>query len=127
MKKQLLAFIGILFCLTAISLTVWADSRTYKPPPKKGTIYVVVRFKPYNSRDLYPKTTVKVKWGSYSNSKQYGTATTIRTVGVVIALRHTKDDSVPLTVETDGTILSIRQSDSPPSEVNSGNYQKDNW
>ena len=127
MKKQMVAFVGVLFCFTIIPLTVWADSKSYKPPPKRGIIYVVIRFKPYNSRDLYPKTVVKLNWGNYSNSKRYGTATTIRTVGVVIALRATKDDSIPLTVETDGIIVSIKQSDAPPSELSSGNYQKDSW
>ena len=125
--KKALAFAGILFCLMAVPLTVLANSKTYKPPPKKGIIYAVVRFKPYNSRDLYPKTKVTVKWGSYTNSKSYGTAFTLKTVGVVIALSHTKEDSVPLTVESDGTVVSIAQLNSPPSESNSGNYQKDSW
>ena len=125
--KKVLAFVGILICLMAVPSAVWADIRTYSPPPKKGNVYVVIRFKSYNSKDFYPKTTVKVKWGSYSRSKSYGTATTIRTAGIVIALRHTKDDSTPLTVETDGTVLSVNQSDSPPSEWSNGMYQKDSW
>ena len=62
MMKKALVFIGILFCLTAVPSTVWADGKTYNPPSKRGTIYVVVRFKAYNSRDLYPKTKVTVKW-----------------------------------------------------------------
>jgi hypothetical protein len=127
MKRKITALVGILLCAIGLPLTVWADSRTYRPPAKRGTIYVVVDFKDYNSRDFYPKTTVSVKWGSFSRTKKFGTATTIRTAGVVITLRHTKDDSVPLTVETDGRILSIQQSDSPPSQWNSGMYQKDNW
>lgn len=125
--KKALAIIGVLFCLAAVPLTVRADSRTYSPPPKQGTVYAVINFKAYNSKDFYPKTIVKVKWGSYSRSKSYGTATSIRTVGIVIVLRHTKADSVPLTIETDGSVLSIKQSDSPPGEWNNGMYQKDSW
>ena len=104
-----------------------ADSRSYKPPAKKGTVYIVVRFKPYNSRDLYPKTTVNVKWGGYSNSRSYGTATSLRTVGVIIALRHTNDDSVELNAQTDGTIEYLGQSDSPPRVMNPAMYQTDRW
>ncbi len=125
--KKALALVGILFCLTATPSTVWADSKTYKPPPKRGIIYAVVRFKPYNSRDFYPKTKVTVKWGSFTRSKSYGTAFTTKTVGVVIALSHNNEDSVALTAESDGTIASIAQLNSPPGESNSGNYQKDSW
>jgi len=125
--KKAIALIGILFCLTLVPITVCADSRTYKPPSKKGVIYIVVRFKPYNSKDLFPRTKVTVKWGGYSNSKSYGTAFTTKTVGVVIALSHNKDDSIQMTVESDGTVVSIAQLDSPPSESKSGNYQRDSW
>lgn len=102
-----------------------ADSRSYTPPARKGTIYLKVRFKAYNSRDMYPKTKVTVKWGSYSRTKSYGTATSLNTSGVIIGLRHTNDDSVGMTVETDGTIEYLQQADSPPSTV--GWYQKDSW
>lgn len=127
MKRKIIALFGVLFCAAAMPLTIWADTQTYNPPPRKGIIYVVVKFKAYNSKDLYPKTTVSVKWGNFSRTKRYGTAMTIRTAGVVIALRHTNNDSVPLTVETDGEIQSIQQRDSPPAQWNSGMYQKDSW
>jgi hypothetical protein len=125
--KKAMALFGILFCLTLVPITVWADSRTYKQPPKKGIIYVVVQFKPYNSRDLFPRTKVTVKWGSFTKSKSYSAAFTTKTVGVVIALSHNKDDSVPMTIESEGTVVSVEQLNSPPSESKSGNYQTDSW
>lgn len=127
MKNKLFRIMLAAFLIMNFAADTMADSRTFTPPAKKGTIYVVVRFKPYNSSDFYPKTKVSVKWGDFSKSKSYGTATSLKTAGVIIKLRHTKDDSVPLTVETEGTIVSINQSDSPPSEWDSANYQKDSW
>ncbi len=127
MIKKSIALVCILFSMIAVPITVMADGKTYTPPAKKGIVYIVVRFKPYNSRDLFPRTKVTVKWGSYTNSKSYGAAFTTKTVGVVIALSHTKDDSVPMSVESEGTIASIAQLNSPPSESKSGNYQSDNW
>lgn len=126
MKRKLLAVALISFCLAALPATVLADSRTFSPPSEKGTIYVVVRFT--KGLGVLPQdTNVSIRWGNWSKSGRFnpGGGRTGK-YGFVISLRHTKNDSIPLTVSTDGTITSIYQG-SAPSEWSSGNYHTANW
>lgn len=131
--RKVLAFGTILFCFAALPLTVSANSRVdYTPPPRKGTIYIVVNFKPYSSRDqmrMDEKTSISVKWGGYSKTGAYGRGRLSLTFkdGFVITLRHTKDDSVPMVVESEGQILRVAQLDSPPAEFKNSRYDKYNW
>jgi hypothetical protein len=125
MKRKILSLLLMLNILLLVPLSVSADTCTYRPPAKKGYIYVAVKFKPYKSGDFYPKTKVKITWGSFQREKSYsaGVFRTSGTSGVVIRLSHNNNDSVPLTVETDGSIVWIEQ-DKQPNVIN---YQNDNW
>lgn len=85
-------------------------------PPKKGTVYIVVKYRPYDSRRPNAKTNVKIFWGPNKFDRNFPSfSLTQPTVGVVIAARHNNDDSVPLFIETDGTFQMCRQLDRPPS------------
>jgi hypothetical protein len=128
MKRKTFALTTMLFCVLALPLTVWADSRTYPPPPKKGVIFVVIKAKDYSSMNVKHSTKVSVKWGSYSRSKSFpGMTRMTPMVGVVIRLRHDKNDSVPLTVTTDGTIQFLEQTSRSPREWGDSNYQSEDW
>jgi hypothetical protein len=128
MKRKLLAIVIIFFCTIALPVSVLADSRTYTPPPRKGVIFVVVRLKGYSSRDFRRSTQVSIKWGSYYRSKRFPGVTSIRPiVGVVIRLRHDNNDSVPLTVETDGQIVQIEQTSRPPSQWTDSSWEQTDW
>jgi len=126
MKRQTLATAVMMFCFLALPLTVWADSRTWPPPPQKGTIYVIVQFT--KGLGVLPQdTNVSIRWGNWNRSGRFnpGGGRTGK-YGFVIRLKHTKNDSVPLTVNTDGSIQSIYQGDEP-GEWSSGNYHTASW
>lgn len=132
MYRRTIALAVLMACLAYLPVTVSADGRKYTPPPRKGTIYIVVNFKPYSSRDqmkMDEKTKVSVKWGSYSRSASYGRGRLSLRLkdGFVVALRHMKDDSYQMSVESEGTIISVAQSDSPPSQWNDSKYDTYNW
>lgn len=128
MKRKEIALSTILFCLLALPLTVWADTRTYTPPPKQGVIFIVIAARGYNSRNVNHSTKVSVKWGRYSRSKSYPSMTRMTPMrGIVIRLRHDNNDSVPLTVTTDGTIQFLQQTSRSPREWGDANYQSEDW
>lgn len=126
MKRKISAFSVMIFCILALPLTIWADSRNYTPPPEKGNIWVIVRFT--KGFGIVPMdTNVSIKWGNWQKSGKFhpGNSRTPKN-GFVIKLRHSKNDSVPLTVNTDGRIVNIFQGD-PPGEWSDGNWHKDSW
>ncbi|MFN6962338.1 MAG: hypothetical protein ACK4S4_01085 [Pyrinomonadaceae bacterium] len=132
MNKKLFSLVVAVYSLVLLPVQLNAGTYTYTPPPKRGIIYIVVQFKPYSSRDqlrMDENTNVSVRWGSYSNSKSYGRGRmTLRLkVGFIITLKHTKDDSIPMTVESEGQIELVRQLDSPPPQWNDSKYDKYNW
>lgn len=126
MKRNSIAFAIVLLCVFALPQTAWANSQTFSPPPQKGTIYVVVRFT--KGLGVLPQdSNISIRWGSWSKSGRFnpGGGRTGK-YGFVISLRHTKNDSIPLTVNTDGQIVNIYQGD-PPSEWSDGNWHKAGW
>jgi hypothetical protein len=130
MTRKPIAFTTMIFCILALPLTVWADSRTYTPPPRKGTIYVIVRFVNNDGIGIVGQnTSVSVRWGNWNMNGTWspGTRRTPKD-GVVISLKHSKDDSVPLTVNTSthGRIMNVYQGD-PPGEWSDGNWYKVSW
>jgi hypothetical protein len=128
MKRRSFAFVVMLFCVIALPLTVWADTQTYSPPPKQGVIFIVIAAKGYSSRNVNHSTKVSVKWGSYSRSKSYPSMTRMTPLrGIVIRLRHDKNDSVRLTVTTDGTVQFLEQTSRSPREWQDSNYQSEDW
>lgn len=132
MKKGLLAQIFFVLLIASVPSYAFKDTQRYSPPPKKGTIYIVVKFKPYSSSDqmrMDEKTRISVRWGSWSRSTAYGRGRlSLRFKdGFVIAIRHAKDDSVPVVVESEGSILFVRLLDSPPPKWNDSKYDRYNW
>jgi len=126
MKRKTLAATIMVFCVFAMPLTVWADSRSYTPPAQKGNIYIVIRFT--KGGGVLPQdTNVSIRWGNWSKSGRFnpGGGRTGKD-GFVIRLRHAKNDSVPLTVSTDGSIQNIYQGDEP-REWSNGNYHTASW
>ena len=47
--------------------------------------------------------------------------------GFIITLRHTKNDSIPMTVTSEGQIEKVEQLDSPPRQWSDSKYDKYNW
>ncbi|MBK8464891.1 MAG: hypothetical protein IPL32_03590 [Chloracidobacterium sp.] len=96
-------------------------------PPKRGTVYIVVKYAPYNSRDTLrggTKTRVKINWGPNKFDRKFPGLRPPASAGVVIAARHSQDDSIPLFIETNGTLELCRQLDRAPSYPM---YQNANW
>lgn len=128
MRRKTFALSTILFCVLALTLAVWADTRTYTPPAKQGVIFIVITAKGYSSRNVSHSTRVSVKWGGYSRSKSFPSMTRMTPMrGIVIRLRHDNKDSVPLTVTTDGTIQFLEQTSRSPREWGDANYQSEDW
>lgn len=75
------------------------------------------------------KTRVNVRWGNYSRSAAYGRGRLSVSFkdGFVISLRHEKDDSVKMFVESEGQIVRVIQSDTPFPQWNSSTYDKYSW
>lgn len=117
---------GVLAFLIAILVNNVAAQRC-DVPPKRGTVYIVVKYAPYNSRDTLrggTKTRVKINWGPNQFDQKFPGFLPPATIGVVIAARHNQDDSVPLFIDTNGTLESCKQLDRAPSYPM---YQKANW
>ncbi|MGI8883903.1 MAG: hypothetical protein ACR2IA_06635 [Pyrinomonadaceae bacterium] len=128
MKNKILATIMIFVTLT-FPLTVFADRKSYKPPAEKGTVYVIVKFR----QGFGPQpTNISINWGNYNRSE------TIKPPlkglfpgsgipeGFVIKLRHTKNDSIELGAESDGSIQNIYQG-SEPGECSKGEWKCISW
>ena len=104
--KKLLLFAA--FAIVCIAQTSFADDpdTDYLPPNEPGDIYIVVKY-----RDLLGicgDTTVWATWGSHSTSdthKPPSRCFTGPTSGYVVKLKHSKKDSVKLSVSSDGAII----------------------
>lgn len=125
MKIKLIAFSLIVISLAAVPTTVWAETQSWTPPPEKGTVWVIVRFtKGYG---IVPTNhNVSIQWGNWQKSGVFRTGGRTPKEGFVIRLRHTKNDSVPITVSTDGRIVRIYQGDAP-REWSDGLWLTANW
>lgn len=116
--------------LLGISLVVLADSQTYRPPAETGYIYTVINYKRTSLRT--ETTNVSVRWGRYNkrdsvSPPQVLPGRALSAKGFVLRLRHTKNDSEPLTVETDGRIIQGPYQGEPPSQWNDRDYKRVEW
>jgi hypothetical protein len=129
MKKKIVTLLLTTACLLAVPFSTFADTRSYTPPPRKGVIFIVVKLRGYDSSRGGHSTNVSVRWGSYSRSKNFPSVSRSLkiTVGVVIRLRHDNNDSVPLTVSTDGQIIQLEQTSRSPSQWNDPNWEQTDW
>ncbi|QYO66692.1 hypothetical protein [Leptolyngbya sp. 7M] len=127
MKLKLIFLTFSALCFFAVPFSVLAqNSQIWTPPPRKGTVYVIVQFT--KGMGITPiDTNVSIEWGNWRKSGRFNpSGGRTPKSGVVIKLQHTKDDSVPMTVRTDGRILRIFQGD-PPSEWSNGNWHTASW
>lgn len=96
-------------------------------PTKKGVVYIVIRYGEYRSDNAIRggKTYVKINWGPNKFDRKFPSFMSMTpSRGVVVAARHNSNNSVPLFIETNGTLESCRQLDRPPSLQF---YEKANW
>jgi hypothetical protein len=110
--------------LAAMPIATFADSQTFTPPARKGSIYIIVRHK----KSFPPmKTGISIRWGSWSKSGKFDAAGwRYSREGFVIKLNHAKADSVQLSVNTDGYIVNIYQGD-PPSQKSDKLWEYVEW
>ncbi len=130
MKNKLLSLLLTVIFVSLLPTGVWAETRRYKPPPQKGDIYMVIRYKAYNSRDagLKTSTTVSVNWGNYKRKGNVPRpAFDMQARGFVLKLRHLNNDSIEMTVETDGTFITAPYQGNPPPEWNDRNFKRVEW
>lgn len=125
-KLWLLAAVALL----SISFVALGDSRTYRPPAQSGYIYTVISYKRTALRT--ETTNVSVRWGGYNRSgsvspPQVLPGRALSAKGFVLRLRHSKNDSVTLAVETDGRIVQGPFQGNPPSQWNDGDYKQVSW
>lgn len=128
MKKQICSLLLTAVLLLSLPINLWADSSRYTPPAEKGDIYIVIEFKGQFPRKQ--PTSVNISWGNWSrnrtvNPKSFVLPNNIPE-GFVIHLRHTKNDSIPIEVSTEGRIISIYQGN-PPSQWNKKGWSQENW
>ena len=123
-KKCLFSALFVWLIIAAVPVATFADSQVYSPPPQKGNIFIVVRHK----KSFPPmKTRTSVRWGSWSKSGTFDAAGwRYSREGFVIRLDHKKNDSVPITVNADGSIMSIYQGE-PPSQSGDKLWEYVEW
>lgn len=112
-----------------LPLTALADRRTYKPPAEKGDVYIVVRYK----QGFGPQPTqVSVSWGNWQKSANFSPPKKLLLPGsgvpegIVIKLRHSKNDSVEMSIESNGSIEYVSQG-SAPGAWSQKEYQQVSW
>jgi hypothetical protein len=127
MKSKLIATIGILFCLLAIPSAVWADSTTWTPPAEKGTIYIFIK---YRTTFGPQPTKVSIFWGNWNLNETFNPPKQLMTPGnccpegFIIVLKHKKNDSIPININTNGTIERNKiYQGAAPLECNSAEYK----
>ncbi len=125
MKRKLIATIGILFCLLAAPANIWADSRRYTPPTEKGTVYIVIKYR----QTAGPQPTkVTISWGGWKLNETFDPPKTQMLAGnccpegFVIVLKHKKNDSIPIDINTNGNIRDVYQGNAP-AECNQSGYK----
>lgn len=132
MRKYTVIAVLSLVLLTPF-VVAFADSQSYTPPPQRGEIYVVVRYRLGGMGGMYAQpTSLSVSWGAFRKSgtirpPQVGPGRAMGARGFVLKLRHTKNDSVELSVGTDGRVTQGPYQGSPPGEWSDGDYIHVEW
>lgn len=121
---------ALLPLLAANSWVAFADTQTYTPPTQPGYIYTVILYKRTALKTL--TTRVSVRWGGYNKTDsvsppQVLPGRAVAAKGFVVRLKHSKNDSVPLTIDTDGRITQGPFQGNPPGEWNNGDYRHIEW
>lgn len=124
-----LIFVTVL-TLLGISFVALADSRGYTPPAQTGYIYTVINYK--RTALKTETTSISVRWGGYNKSDsvrppQILPGRALSAKGFILRLRHTKNDAVPLTVETNGRIIHGPYQGDPPSQWDDSDYYQVKW
>lgn len=131
--KRILMLVITLFTLLASVIVATGDSKSYNPPAERGEIYVVVRYRLGGMGGMYAQpTSLSVSWGAFRKNDtvkppQVLPGRAIGAKGFILKLRHTKNDSIGLTVGTDGRIAQGPYQGNPPSEWNDGDYKRVEW
>jgi hypothetical protein len=119
----------LLSTLFFVATAAWAATVTYTPPAQTGTIYTVINYR--RSLGVAVSTNVTVKWGTFSRSGKFSAPSTscglATNSGIVLVLRHTAADSVPLTLTTDGSIVRGPYQGSAPSQLGAPCYVRVDW
>lgn len=119
----------VLTTLMTLASTAWGATVTYTPPAQTGTIYTVIDYKRVFGTTV--NTSLSVAWGTFNRSgtisAPFNSCSQTIPAGFVLTLQHTKADSVPLTVSTDGTFVRGPYQGSAPPEVNHPCYKVVNW
>lgn len=131
MKKRCFRFWPLLAICLIVALPSFADTKSYMPPPERGEIYVVIHYKRV-ALNAAGTTRVSVKWGRFDKTDsitppKLATSRPLEAKGFVLRLSHKKNDSVRLTVETDGRIVNGPYQGNPPAEWNDKNYKQISW
>lgn len=133
MKIIIAGVFVLIICLVNIPSVArgQVNEKTYSPPPEKGYVYVLVEHKGAIPGYASRKMQVRIVWGSRLNRvKTYdpGGLRSYSRTGVIIRLEHKKNDSIPITVRTDGGRISIAQLKSPPQQWNDRDlWERDEW
>lgn len=96
-----------------------SNSRIFNPPSVKGDIYVIIN---RNSEQIVSLT---VDWGEYKPPRTEIDLSNYD--GLVLHLRHMKDDSYPLKVITNGNIVTGPYQGNKPEEWNNNRYKTLAW
>jgi hypothetical protein len=122
------ACLGVLLA-TLTAAAVWGVSATYTPPAQTGTIYTVINYK--RSLGTAVNTSLSVVWGTFQRSGPISapldSCSQSIPAGFVLKLQHTKADSVPLTVSTDGTFARTPYQGAAPPEISHPCYKTVSW
>jgi hypothetical protein len=121
MRKNFRSGILVL-ALIASATALWAATATYTPPPEVGMIWTVINFRMESGRNQ--SATVKVMWDRPRRqvvvpSPRYASRCATSTpAGFVFRLQHNNADSVPLTLQTSGTVIrGPYQGEAPPETL----------
>jgi hypothetical protein len=125
-------FAGVFATIAAGVITYWLTegfgilnntkiyTKTFDPPVEQGVIYAVI------DKDTKPNLYLAYQWGLEKNE---GAVRVAKKRGAVLRLQHSNAGSYPLTIRTDGVIVSIRQYDNDvaPNEWRMGTHEKVSW
>jgi hypothetical protein len=122
MRNTLRSGILILVIVASASALAWAASATYTPPPEVGMIWTVINFRMESGRNQ--PATVKVQWDRPRRQvvvpgPSYGSPCATSTpAGFVFRLQNNNTSSLPLTINTTGTIVrGPYQGEAPPETL----------
>jgi hypothetical protein len=107
-----------------LSVAAWGardgvSKATFVPPAETGTIYMVIDYARANGKAQ--PTHITVDWGNARRTRiakpPYHVCSDTTPAGVVLKIRHNRPDSVPLVLNTTGTIVRGPYQGEPPAEV----------